>query len=203
MSIWNLEGGGSALDGNGTMEIEGGFAPIPDGTTATALIEEINWDSIKATDFNPSPAGLGRRFIKVKWGVLAPEPVKGRKVFQKLWVGPDLDPNAEARGPDKAVKKKNTAIRMLHAIYVQAGMNPESLTAFPDDAGLAALANRVMGIRIGLMSAPRSDGTMGHNNWVQAIGPRDRFTPMMGLETVAAPSPRQPVNTRFDDSIPF
>ena len=88
------QGTDGAFDaGGGKIEV------IPEGTQLLAAIDEAKWD--RNLD--------GDKFINIRWTILQPEELAGRKVFQKLWVS-DADPRAKA---DKVAAKRDKAKKML------------------------------------------------------------------------------------------
>lgn len=165
MSFWDLEDGTKANENTKTeYEMPGGsMEPIPNNSDVLAEIKEAKWDTAyKGTE----------KFISIQWKVAAPDAVKNRVVFQKLWVA-DLDPNAKSQ--DKAKEKRDKARRMLATIDANAGGKLAMSTEAPTDDSLAlALQGKQMVTKVMVWDMPRSDGP-GRNvgNWISAVKPKD------------------------------
>ena len=187
MSFWNTSAGQSVAAlrsasfdaGGGSME------PIPDQTSAIALIDEAKWETRD-----------GLEYISLRWSVLAPKQYENRKVFQKLWVS-DADPSAK-----DADKKRDKALRMLAAIDTNAGGRLTRVDGKPDNIDLStALVGKPMAIKIMQWSIDdRETGAKKTGNWVAAVSPK---TGQTGQE--AAPQPQQRVVVSSTDGfdIPF
>lgn len=198
MSFWDLSDGETAVTKDKEYEIAGGgnMEPIPDGSTVLAMIDEAKWDTRGDAEF-----------ISLRWAVLAPEAYKNRKVYHKLWVTDD-DPNA--KGADKAAKKRDKARRMLAAIDANAGGKLTARSGKPDDEALTLhLTNRPMVIKCMVWSMTGDDGTEMAGNWIAAVAPKDRE---IAISDAPAPAPRASQKaspaaatyaSEIDDEIPF
>ena len=140
--------------------------PIPNNSDVLAIIDQAKWSNKDKDDKN-SPA-----YIELRWSVMAPEAVKGRKVFHKLWVT-DFDPNA--KDDTKAKAKRDKARRMLAAIDANAGGNLTRTGEQPTDETLTLhLSNKPMVVKLMVWSMKGSDGTDMAGNWVSAVSPSDK-----------------------------
>jgi hypothetical protein len=196
MSFWALSDGNTAVDTPKEYEIPGGsMEPIPNNSSVLAVVDQAKWAEKD-----------GANYIELRWSVMAPEAVKNRKVFHKLWVT-DLDPNANTEEKGKA--KRNKALTMLACIDANAGGNLTRTGDNPTDETMTMhLTNVPMVIKLMVWSMKGSDGTDMAGNWVAAVGPSD--TPLVISseplpKTSAAPStPYQGGNSDIgDDEIPF
>jgi len=167
MSFWDLSDGETAADTSKEYEIPGGsIEPIPNNSDVLAIIDQAKWANKDKDDKN-SPA-----YIELRWSVMAPESVKGRKVFHKLWVT-DFDPNA--KDDTKAKAKRDKARRMLAAIDANAGGNLTRTGEQPTDETLTLhLSNKPMVVKLMVWSMKGSDGTDMAGNWVSAVSPSDK-----------------------------
>jgi len=167
MSFWDLSDGQTAADTSKEYEIPGGsMEPIPNNSDVLAIIDQAKWANKDKDDKN-SPA-----YIELRWSVMAPEAVKGRKVFHKLWVT-DFDPNA--KDDTKAKAKRDKARRMLAAIDANAGGNLTRTGEQPTDETLTLhLYNKPMVVKLMVWSMKGSDGTDMAGNWVSAVSPSDK-----------------------------
>lgn len=167
MSFWDLSDGQTAADTSKEYEIPGGsMEPIPNNSDVLAIIDQAKWANKDKDDKN-SPA-----YIELRWSVMAPEAVKGRKVFHKLWVT-DFDPNA--KDDTKAKAKRDKARRMLAAIDANAGGNLTRTGEQPTDETLTLhLSNKPMVVKLMVWSMRGSDGTDMAGNWVSAVSPSDK-----------------------------
>ena len=167
MSFWDLSDGQTAADTSKEYEIPGGsMEPIPNNSDVLAIIDQAKWANKDKDDKN-SPA-----YIELRWSVMAPEAVKGRKVFHKLWVT-DFDPNA--KDDTKAKAKRDKARRMLAAIDANAGGNLTRTGEQPTDETLTLhLSNKPMVVKLMVWSMTTSDGTDMAGNWVSAVSPSDK-----------------------------
>lgn len=182
-NFWNLSDGEDILATGNTFEIGGGeIEPIPDNTTAVAIIDDAKWDQDRE----------GNRFISLRWSLVLPVELKNRKVFQKLWVGDD-DPRAR-----DAAKKRDKAKRMLAAIDQNAGGRLINSGKAPTDELLSSsLVNKPMQIKILQWEQERDDGTKSRGNWIAAVSPRAG-----GAGTLkAAAAPKAAVSE--DEDAPF
>lgn len=160
MSFWSTDDGedikkgtdGSFDAGGGSMEL------IPDGTSVLAYIDEAKWDRTQNLE----------RYISLRWAILAPDELKNRKVFQKLWV---LDDDPRAKDP---VKKRDKAKRMLAAIDMNAGgklMKGEMPT---DESMTLHLTNKPMVVKVVVWEQQnRETGEMARGNWIGAVAPKN------------------------------
>jgi len=167
MSFWDLSDGQTAADTSKEYEIPGGsMEPIPNNSDVLAIIDQAKWANKDKDDKN-SPA-----YIELRWSVMAPEAVKGRKVFHKLWVT-DFDPNA--KDDTKAKAKRDKARRMLAAIDANAGGNLTRTGEQPTDETLTLhLSNKPMVVKLMVWSMKGSDGSDMAGNWVSAVSPSDK-----------------------------
>jgi hypothetical protein len=195
MSFWDLSDGQTAADTPKEYEIPGGsMEPIPNNSDVLAIVDQAKWAEKD-----------GANYIELRWAVMAPEAVKGRKVFQKLWVT-DLDPNAKDEAKGKA--KRDKARRMLASIDANAGGNLTRTGDAPTDETLTMhLCNVPMVIKVMVWSMQYSDGTEMAGNWVSAVSPSDKPLQISSEplpKTSAAPAPYQGGNSDVgDDEIPF
>lgn len=198
MSFWDLSDGGNAKDTGKDFEVPSGdITPIPDGSSVMAMVEEAKWSTKDDA-----------RFIELKWGVVAPEAYKNRKVFHKLWVG-DLEPQTLVRGEDKAKAKRDKARRMLAAIDANAGGKLQQVDGVPSDDQLALhLCNKPMVITVKTWEIEnRENGNMMSGNWVCAVSGKDKELHISDAAP-AKPKPKDdwgstPAGSAFDDEIPF
>ena len=164
MSFWDLSDGGSANeDVKKEYEVPGGnMEPIPNNSDVLAEVVGVKWDKGKDKE---------ERYVSVQWKVSAPEAVKNRVVFQKLWVD-DLDPSAKSE--DKAREKRDKARRMLATIDANAkGRLMQSNDAPTDDSLALALQGAKMVIKCMVWSIDdRSTGETITGNWVSAVKPK-------------------------------
>lgn len=197
MSFWDLSDGKSAAD-NAVEEYEiaagGAFAPIPEGSSVLALIDEAGWQDKDGTDY-----------IELRWVVLAPDQYKNRKIFQKLWV--EGDPSvADAK---KAALKKDKAIRMLSAIDMNAGGKLVKKAGKPTNEDLmSCLTNKPMIIKLAVweMDDKERPGETVSGNWICAVAPKTKGVDVKE-DTRPAPKPRNkqaaPSVYVAADEIPF
>jgi hypothetical protein len=195
MSFWALSDGNTAVDTPKEYEIPGGsMEPIPNNSDVLAVVDQAKWAEKD-----------GANYIELRWSVMAPEAVKNRKVFHKLWVT-DLDPNANDETKGKA--KRDKARRMLASIDANAGGNLTRTGDAPTDETLTMhLCNVPMVIKVMVWSMRGSDGTDMAGNWVSAVSPSDKPLQISSEplpKTSAAPAPYQGGNSDVgDDEIPF
>lgn len=193
MSFWDLSDGGSASDTGTEFEIpSGNMAPIPDGSSVLAMIDEAKWDEKDGSDY-----------ISLRWTVLIPDEFKNRKVFQKLWVTDD-DPGVSDES--KAAKKRDKARRMLAAIDANAGGKLTRKEGAPTDETLTAcLTNKPMIIKcmVWEMQDREKPGEVISGNWIAAVAPKGK-----GIDVKDAPPPKlRPASggggSALADDIPF
>lgn len=161
MSFWNTSTGESAITESKSFEIEGGgnLDPIPDGSHVLAMINTAKWETVKN--------GV-EEFINIKWEILKPAAYENRKVFQKLWVD-ELDPGVKDK--EKAIAKKDKALRMFSTIDLNAGGRLSKLKGRPDDDDLAAaLSGKMMVIGLRVWETKNAAGDDASGNWVYFIG---------------------------------
>ncbi len=174
MSFWNLSDN-STIETTGSFEMGGDIPLIPKDTEVLALIEEA---TIK-DGFNNGP-----QEIKLRWDVLKPEDLKGRKVFQTL------------RVYDTDTAKADKAKRMLANIDVNAGGKLMASGQAPSQENLlGCLGMKPMLLKIGIYDMPKDDGTRNTGNWVQSVASKD-----------SVPQPVQQVQAPTQgagDDIPF
>ena len=160
MSFWKTSTGESAISDSKSFEIEGGnLAPIPDGAHVLAVIASAKWATVRdGSD----------EYIEIKWEVLKPAVYENRKIYQKLWVR-DLDPSVKDK--DKAVAKRDKALRMFSVIDANAGGKLAKLQDTPDDDDLAvALSGKMMVIGLRIWETKNAMGEDASGNWVYFVG---------------------------------
>ena len=196
MSFWDLSDGNTAADTPKEYEIPGGsMEPIPNNSDVLAIVDQAKWAEKD-----------GKNYIELRWSVMAPEEVKNRKVFHKLWVT-DLDPNANDEAKGKA--KRDKARRMLASVDANAGGNLTRTGDAPTDESMTMhLCNVPMVIKLMVWSMKGSDGTDMAGNWVSAVSPSDKPLQISNEplpKTSAAPAPYQggSGSRDLDDEIPF
>lgn len=116
MSYFNLSDGTKPVTGGDFNSGNEGFAPIPKGQVVKAAVTSLKWDS-----FNNDP-----EYLSLDWVISAPAKYKNRRIFQKIKVN---EPDAE---------KRDKAIRMLSAIYANAGGDLSKFSGKPTEAELVA-----------------------------------------------------------------
>lgn len=168
MSFWGLSDGQTAADTPKEFEVGGGnMEVIPANSDVMAMVSNAKW-------IKKGQEGSERDLIELEWTVVAPEAVKNRKVFHKLWVS-DFDPSAEAKSTDKAKAKRDKARRMLAAIDANAGGNLTKSGEAPTDQSLMMhLSNKPMVIKVMTWNLTGSDGNPMEGNWVAAVSPSDK-----------------------------
>lgn len=164
MSFWDLSTGESAKDTGKEFDGGGGdIQPIPNNSVVQAIISKAGWKHKDAND-TTSP-----RFVELTWDVMAPEEVKNRKIFQKVWVG-DYDPEALKKGEDKAKAKRDKARRMFAAIDANAGGNlVKSGDAPTDESLMMHLTGKPMLVTVMVWSMKGSTGEDMSGNWVRKV----------------------------------
>ena len=197
MSFWDLSDGKTAVDTPKDYEILDGMKPIPNNSDVLAIVDQAKWAEKD-----------GAAFVELRWSVMAPEEVKNRKVFHKVWVT-DLEPQTvQKKGEAKAKEKRDKARRMLASIDANAGGNLTRTGDAPTDETLTMhLCNVPMVIKVMVWSMKGSDGTDMAGNWVSAVSPSDKPLQISSEplpKTSAAPAPYQGGNSDVgDDEIPF
>jgi hypothetical protein len=201
MSFWNVSDGEDVKSSsNGEFEAGGRIELIPDGTSVLAAIDEAKWDRTQDGD----------RYISLRWTVLAPEELKNRKIFQKLWV---LGNDPGAKDP---VKKGDKAKRMLGAIDTNAGGKLLSRNEEPTNESLTScLTMKQMVVRVMVWEMEdRATGKTASGNWIGAVSPKS--SPVSSGEEVSAKAAASASNNTgsgrggrgssrndMDDEIPF
>lgn len=206
MSFWQLSDNTTANTTTSTeFEISGGnFDVIPAGSSVLAIIDQAQWTRKDRNDFS-SP-----EYLELRWQIMQPEAVKGRKIFHKLWVS-DADPNA--KDAQKASAKRDKALRMLAAIDANAGGKLATLTAKPTDDQLGiALSNKPMVITLQVWEDKQKQPA---GNWVSAVAPKTKALEMKAPAALKAQSNYAGdawgnssasitnTSTALDDEIPF
>jgi hypothetical protein len=158
MSFWDLSSGEDVADVGNKFESGGGtMEPIPNGTTALAIIDEAKWDHDQE----------GNQFLSLRWSVLNPSEYKNRKIFQKLWV---TDDKPNQKEPEKYRDKQK---KMFFAVDANCGGKLGKSNKTPTDEVLSSsLCNKPMMIKIMVWEAEKKDGTTGRGNWIAAVAPR-------------------------------
>lgn len=195
MSFWNVSDGEDLKNNsNGEFDAGGGkIELIPDETSVLAAIDEAKWDRNRDGD----------RYISLRWTVLAPEELKNRKIFQKLWVLDD-DPTAK-----DAEKKRDKAKRMLAAIDTNAGGKLMARNEAPTDESLTScLTMKQMVVRVMVWEQKdRSTGDMIRGNWVGAVSPKSSSVSssdeVAKKSAAAAAKSTEGSRRELDDEIPF
>lgn len=201
MGFWDTSDG-EDVKSNSTGEFDAGggrMEVIPDNTSVLAMIDEAKWDRTQDQD----------RYISLRWTVLAPEELKNRKIFQKLWV---LDDEPRAKDP---AKKRDKAKRMLAAIDTNAGGKLLAKPEMPTDESLTScLTNKPMVIKVMVWEMEdRSNGGIARGNWVGAVAPKT--APQSSPEEIAKGQAKMDAQPKargngggmsrrdMDDEIPF
>ena len=199
MSFWDLSDGETAKTEDKEYEVPGGsMEPIPDNSDVLATVKAVKWASKKDAD---------ERYVEIQWQVLAPESVKNRTVFQKLWVD-SLDPSAKDEA--KAKTKRDKARRMLATIDANAkGRLMASAEAPTDDSLVLALQDAEMVIKCMVWEInDRATGDVISGNWVSAVKPKTSDLHV----SEAKPKKQAPAsgggyggggNSDLDDDLPF
>jgi hypothetical protein len=154
-NFWDLSDD-SVLESTTSFESGGGkIEPIPDGTTAVALIDEAKWDFDKE----------GNKFVSLRWSILAPSEYKNRKIWQKLWLE---DNKPGQKDPEKYRDKQ---LKMFAAIDANSGGKLRKSAKKPTDEMLgAALENKPMQIKVMTWDDQQTKKPAG--NWIAAVAPR-------------------------------
>ena len=201
-SFWDLsDNTNAASDVKTDYEVPGGnMDPIPDNSDVLAEVKEAKWVS-------KGEGGDAVRYINIQWKVEAPDSVKNRVVFQKLWVD-DLDPSSKDEA--KAKTKRDKARRMLATIDANSRGKLMSSADRPTDDSLAlALNGARMVIKCMVWEMPDREhyGEFIRGNWISAVKPKTSDLHV----SVAKPAPKAPASGgqtsgSFDlegDDIPF
>ena len=196
MSFWDLSDGQTAADTPKDYEIPGdNFEPIPNNSDVLAIVDQAKWAEKD-----------GNNYIELRWSIMAPEEVKNRKVFQKIWVT-DLDPNAkdEAKGKEK----RDKARRMLALIDANTGGNLTRTGDAPTDETMTMhLCNVPLVIKLMVWAFTTSDGSFLSGNRVHTVSGPDKPLQISKEplpKASAAPAARQggSGSRDLDDEIPF
>jgi|GEM_PF-766622 len=198
MGFWDLSDGETAKDTGTEYEVPGGnMEPIPDNSDVLAQIKAVKWETVKD--------GV-ECYINIQWQVDAPESVKNRVVFQKMWVA-DLDP--QAKSEEKAKVKRDKARRMLASIDANAGGKLMESTDTPTDDSLAlALTGKQMVIKCMIWEMPDREkhGEFIRGNWVSAVKPKAsdlHVSAEVAKPKASAPKASENRSFEMDDEIPF
>ena len=192
MSFWTLSDGDTAVNTPKEYEIPGGsMEPIPNNSDVLAIIDQAKWAERD-----------GKNYIELRWSVMAPDEVKNRKIFHKLWVT-DLDPNAKDEAKGKA--KRDKARRMLASIDANSGGNLTRTGDAPTDETLTMhLCTTPMVVKIMRWDMTGSDGQPMAGNWVSAVSPSDKPLHISDEKPpVAAGQPAPQTDTLSNSDIPF
>ncbi len=191
MSFWETNDGlatdtGTAFDGGGGGDL------IPDKSSVLAALDKAEWSENRD----------GQEYINLQWRVQAPEALKNRVVFQKIWA---TDDKPGAKDPAAA---RDKAKRMLAAIDANAGGKLARKSGKPSDADLAiALLGKPMVIKVMTYGFTATDGSGKwiEGNWISSIAPKDTEL-KVGKEAAAKPAPAAKPQSNFDDlddDVPF
>ncbi len=161
MTFWTTSTGESAtkdVKAEGTYETGGNSDPLPDNSSVEAFIEKAEWKRGRDEDGNPE-------YVNLQWRVIAPESVKNRVVFQKLWL---TDANPNAKDP---TAKRDKDLAMFAKIDAIAGGKLAQLSGKPTNDNLAlALTTKVAVLKVGVWEMGDSTG-----NWIKALAPKGGF----------------------------
>lgn len=190
-SFWELSNGSKATGSEADSFISP-MGTIPDGTTATAVIQKFTVDKSRE-----------RPYINIHWKLTEGE-FKGRVVFQKLecW-------------HDKATKA-DRAKNMLLLIYTLLNHVPSHGNE-PNDKDFAPMVNRVLGIKINewhMISEKTGEPMSG--NFISEIHSAKEFECVTGkyasvtsvsssvVDSALSRNPRQAkVDNELGDDVPF
>ena len=208
MSFWANEETGQVPEKREEMDLGGARELIPGGTVAEAVIEDGSWQDIGRDD--PSKG----QCINLAWSIVQPEQLRGRKVFQKLYI---TDPNPYAKDDAAAAKRRQKDRDTMLLIDGLTGDNMRKSGKKPTDDSMAVdLTNKPIAIKVDLWSMPdnQNPGEMMSGNrisWIGKAGP-DR-TYKVGEVQPPKPMPRSSGSTPAgqtsgngwveDDDIPF
>jgi hypothetical protein len=189
MSFWSTSTGEDLRQTDGTYEAEGGnLEPIPNNTTAVAMIDEAKWDTTQ----------IGDQFVSLRWTVLSPPEYKNRKVFQKLWI---RDPDPRAKDADK---KRDNAKKMFAAIDKNCGGKLLSTDDEPNDERLGTcLVNKPMMVEIMVWEMTTDDNKQMRGNWIRKVSAKNgsvAATPAPAGRMVPKPAPTA---TAVSNDVPF
>lgn len=158
MSYFNLSDGTKPVTGGDFNSGNEGFAPIPKGQVVKAAVTSIKWDS-----FNNDP-----EFLSLDWVISAPAKYKNRRVFQKL------------RLNDTDAGKRDKAIRMLSAIYANAGGDLSKFSGKPSEAELVAdLSHKFMLLQLDVWEWEGKSG-----NHVTRVSPMNNHEQSQKVEVI-------------------
>lgn len=129
MSYFKLSTGENPVTNGDFSTGAGDFAPIPKGQVVKAAVTSLKWDQHQD---NPE-------VLSLEWVIGAPQKYRNRKIFQKIKLN------------DQSTETKDKAIRMLGAIYTNAGGDISKFTGKPTEAQLISdLANKFMLLELGV-----------------------------------------------------
>jgi hypothetical protein len=194
MSFWDLSSGESAATGETEFVQEtGNLAPIPDGSTVIAIIDEAKWDETREER---------AEFISLRWSVLEPVQFANRKIYQKLWV---TDDDPRTADPAKMAKKRDKAKKMLATVDANAGGKLARNARKPSNDDLTlALTNRPMAIKCMVWEIEGPNGAAS-GNWIAGVFPKSKGVDVTDAP-VKAPAARQPAQSSsrvLDEDVPF
>lgn len=195
-NFWESELG--EVSGTGEDAYAKSFKQIPDGSLATARIENYAQDSFD-----------GVKFFQIDW-VLTGGEFNGQHVFQKIKA---IDADPRDKNP---LRTRHRALNMMKLLYNMYDMKPAS-SGMPDDRELARFHGKIAGIKIQLTD-PNHEGKQ--YNWVSEIHPAMGFKCETGFKS-SIPEYKAKLNQgddafsrererqaeqsndSFDDGIPF
>jgi hypothetical protein len=190
MSFWDTKNG-TPVDGSVKHAFGSGFAPIPDGTTAPAIITKF-----ELKEFDNHETGRPDRCYQITWRLIGGEFSK-RQVWQKIYA---FSPDAE---------KHAKALNMMKRIFVLANFEMSHDMA-PTTEDLYPLINKQMGIKIGFYKEKNSVREVHalDNNFEIATGKPievtfTKNTNNNDFEQPFVPSQHEPNSSQFVDDIPY
>jgi hypothetical protein len=194
MSFWDLSSGESAATGETEFVQEtGNLAPIPDGSTVIAIIDEAKWDETREER---------AEFVSLRWSVLEPVQFANRKIYQKLWV---TDDDPRTADPAKMAKKRDKAKKMLATVDANAGGKLARNARKPSNDDLTlALTGRPMAIKC-MVWEIEGPGGAASGNWIAGVFPKSKGVDVTDAP-VKAPAARQPAQSSsrvLDEDVPF
>lgn len=162
MSFWQTTNG-KKVDGSAESSFLGdGFSPIPDGTTAPAMIQKF-----EKVSFESQFSGKQETHYQITWKLTAGD-YAGRVIWQKLYV-------FDAK-PDKADRAKNMMYRIFKLCHYTPSHNGE-----PTDVDLLNLVKKFAGIKIGQWgNIPGNEGKEG-NKVLEVHALDEHFTIKTGV----------------------
>lgn len=154
MSFWSTSAGEDLSKTSAPKDYapDAGGTPIPDNSTVKAYLKKAEWKNVYEGD---------EKYINLHWVVEAPESLKGRNTFTKLWAGEDFDPNTlnGEDGQKKALVKRDKARRFFHKIDAEAGGKLAARGEDPTDDSMAlCLTNKPMVVTFGLWEINGNSG---------------------------------------------